>query len=365
MPCDMQCIYSVALQDWKGSIVWEVVIVTERILESREMALSAALIPASNSTLLDPGSFTDAVSTRAAVDRAALPLKGAAPRSITSLQRSVMMGFQPLIAALLCIFARLCQGEDHVQIACRSRFYPHNVTCHWTLDEEYRPASEVHAVYRFKTTQKICPKSKRSAHSCTISNLALFSKARYTVIVDVSTPLGNISGKTMFKVEEIVQPDPPSHVEVEQVPGCDTCVHVHWKKPASYTAGDRVQFQYFLQYRQQHHHEGSWSEIPQRKQRANITDARPGAVLNVRLAAKVIRKGKKSPWSKSVAITPWLERIRTTVSPSETTFSCISRHLKLTTQEQAMTDASTDGGHGSGADSPCAVRISDLNEVLR
>ena len=50
--------------------------------------LSAALIPASDSALLDPGSFADAVSTRVAVDRAARPLTGAAPRSIPSLQRS-------------------------------------------------------------------------------------------------------------------------------------------------------------------------------------------------------------------------------------------------------------------------------------
>ena len=50
--------------------------------------LSAALIPTSDSALLDPGSFADTVSTRAAVDRAAQPLAGDAPRSIPSLQRS-------------------------------------------------------------------------------------------------------------------------------------------------------------------------------------------------------------------------------------------------------------------------------------
>uniref|UniRef100_UPI00358F2E22 interleukin-27 subunit beta-like n=1 Tax=Myxine glutinosa TaxID=7769 RepID=UPI00358F2E22 len=254
-----------------------------------------------------------------------------------------MMGFQPLIAALFCIFTHLCQGEDHLQITCRSRFYPHNVTCHWTLDEEYRPASEVHAIYRLKTTEKECAKSKPSSHSCTISNLTMFNKSFYTIIVNASTPLGNITGKTRFKLENIVQPDPPSHIEAEQVPGCDTCVHVHWKKPATYTAG--VRYNYVLQYRQ---HDRNWTEISRRnKILANITDARPGAVLFVRLAAKVLRKGKISPWSEPVAVTPWLERSKTTVSSTEKTPSFIIRSSTFPIPQQTTTMMEKSPGGGS------------------
>uniref|UniRef100_UPI00358F9B51 interleukin-27 subunit beta-like n=1 Tax=Myxine glutinosa TaxID=7769 RepID=UPI00358F9B51 len=220
------------------------------------------------------------------------------------------MGFQPLIAALFCIFTRLCQGEDHLQITCRSRFYPHNVTCHWTLDEEYRPASEVHAIYRLGKVEKKCQKSNPSFKSCTLNDLILFSNSPYTIIVNASTPLGKVTHKMQFIVEDIVQPDPPSHIKAEQVPGCDSCVHVHWKKPTTYTAGDPVRFRYFLQYRQQIPKKWSVSRETY-DERVDLTDARPGALLYVRLASKIARRGRTSAWSKPVTVTPWINMMDT------------------------------------------------------
>ena len=90
-------------------------------LTGSRRVLSAALIPASDSALLDPGSFADTVSMRAAVDRAARPLTGAAPRSIPSLQRSGTrekcdLSSPPSLAAgvlckYLCVFSSECASE--------------------------------------------------------------------------------------------------------------------------------------------------------------------------------------------------------------------------------------------------------------
>ncbi|KAK7896121.1 hypothetical protein WMY93_021446 [Mugilogobius chulae] len=214
---------------------------------------------------------------------------------------------------------RLGYPPGPLSISCRVPNHTH-VRCSWADSAETHLPAEYTASYGGKNQEeddwRPCVVDASGKH-CDI-NQPGFWQVTHVLRVTETNALGSQTTLILFKLYELLKPDPPESVEVGAVEGHPTRLQVSWGFPSSWPQSIAFPLIFHIRYRPQ----GSayWSELFSEENQLTIYDALAGYVHQVEVRARdeVNQWTQWSEWSNSVFEQPWEDE--STLAPTEEVF---------------------------------------------
>ncbi|MEQ2274600.1 hypothetical protein XENORESO_000881 [Xenotaenia resolanae] len=208
---------------------------------------------------------------------------------------------------------RLGHPPGLLSISCQVPNHTH-VRCFWRDSVKTFLPAKYNASFRGKGMEwRPCIVDLTNRH-CDVQDPA-FWQTIHTLGVTETNALGSQTTYIQFRLNELLKPDPPQSVFVQEVEGYPTRLRVSWSNPSSWPVEDAFPLLFQIQYRPQ----GSihWSEIFTEEDEVLIYDALAGHIHQVQVRARdeVNSDSQWSDWSPLSLLTPW--QAYTSPDPSE------------------------------------------------
>ncbi|XP_029940453.1 interleukin-11 receptor subunit alpha [Salarias fasciatus] len=207
---------------------------------------------------------------------------------------------------------RLGHRPGLLSISCRVPNHTH-VRCSWVEPAKmYLPVS-YNATFKNGAEWRPCVVDAARRH-CDVDELA-FWQPMHTLIVTAFNDFGSSKTTIRIKLHELLKPDPPESVKVEELEDFPQRLLVSWSFPSSWPVEDAFPLMFHIRYRPQ----GSvyWSEIYTEESSFVILDALAGHLHQVQVRARdeVNSESRWSDWSQLLLVKPW--EVYATADPTE------------------------------------------------
>uniref|UniRef100_A0A8C6WYJ5 Fibronectin type-III domain-containing protein n=1 Tax=Neogobius melanostomus TaxID=47308 RepID=A0A8C6WYJ5_9GOBI len=193
---------------------------------------------------------------------------------------------------------RLGYPPGPLSISCRVPNHKH-VRCSWADSvDTYLPA-----VYNASYSWRPCVVDASGKH-CDIDQPG-FWQTTHILRVTETNALGDQTTLLLFKLYDLLKPDPPEYVTVDALEGHPTRLQVSWSFPSSWPQGIAFPLIFHIRYRPQE--SSYWSEVLSEESPLVIFDALAGHVhqVEVRAQDEVNQESHWSEWSAPVFAQPW------------------------------------------------------------
>lgn len=211
---------------------------------------------------------------------------------------------------------RLGYPPGPLSISCRVPNHTH-VRCAWADSvDTYLPA-KYNASYGGKNQEedswKPCVVDASGKH-CDIDQPG-FWQSTHILRVTETNALASQTTLVLFKLYELLKPDPPEAVVVDKLEGQPTRLQVSWSFPSSWPQHIAFPLTFHIRYRPQK--SSYWSELFSEESPLVIFDALAGHVHQVEVRARddVNQWSQWSEWSAPVFVQPWEDD--STLEPTE------------------------------------------------
>uniref|UniRef100_A0A8C6UTH7 Fibronectin type-III domain-containing protein n=1 Tax=Neogobius melanostomus TaxID=47308 RepID=A0A8C6UTH7_9GOBI len=183
---------------------------------------------------------------------------------------------------------RLGYPPGPLSISCRVPNHKH-VRCSWADSvDTYLPA-----VYNDEDSWRPCVVDASGKH-CDIDQPG-FWQTTHILRVTETNALGDQTTLLLFKLYDLLKPDPPEYVTVDALEGHPTRLQVSWSFPSSWPQGIAFPLIFHIRYRPQE--SSYWSEVLSEESPLVIFDALAGHVHQVEVRAQD-EVNQESHWSE-------------------------------------------------------------------
>uniref|UniRef100_A0A3Q3XA16 Fibronectin type-III domain-containing protein n=1 Tax=Mola mola TaxID=94237 RepID=A0A3Q3XA16_MOLML len=191
---------------------------------------------------------------------------------------------------------RLGHPPGLLNISCQVPNHTH-VRCSWVESvKTFLPA-------QYNASFRPCVMDVAHKH-CDVYHPA-FWQTIHTLSVTETNGLGSKSTSDRFRLHELLKPDPPESVLVQQLEGYSQRLTVSWNFPSSWPLHTAFPLVFHIRYRPL----GSmyWSEIYSEESPVVISDALAGHLHQVQVRARdeVNNESQWSDWSPLLLVRPW------------------------------------------------------------
>ncbi|XP_007541593.1 interleukin-11 receptor subunit alpha [Poecilia formosa] len=213
------------------------------------------------------------------------------------------------------VILRLGYPPGLLSISCRVPNHTF-VRCTWKDSVKTFLPAKYNTSFRGKEEKeptKVCIVDSTNRR-CVVEDPA-FWQTIHTFGVTETNALGSQTSYRRIRLNELLKPDPPRSVFIEEVEGNPSKLWVTWKNPSSWPEDPLFPLRFHIRYRPQ----GSmhWSEMMTEENSIEIPDATPHHSNQVQVRARddVSPESQWSEWSAPSFRTPW--RADTTTHPSD------------------------------------------------
>lgn len=211
---------------------------------------------------------------------------------------------------------RLGYPPGPLKISCRVPNHTH-VRCSWADSANTFLPAEYTASYGGKNQGqdgwRPCLVNATGRH-CDIDQPG-FWQATHVLRVTETNALGSQTTLVLFKLHELLKPDPPESLMVEPLDGYPKRLQVSWKFPSSWPLHIAFPLIFHIRYRPRG--SGYWSDLYSEESPVMIFDALAGHVHQVEIRARdeVNQWSQWSEWSRPFFAEPWEDD--STLEPTE------------------------------------------------
>ncbi|XP_056147160.1 interleukin-11 receptor subunit alpha [Lampris incognitus] len=178
------------------------------------------------------------------------------------------------------------------------------VRCSWVESVKTFLPSQYHAFYRGIHQEWMPCVIGPALRSCDITSPS-FWQAYHLLNITAANPLGSTPTVKQIRLHELLKPDPPESVLIEEVEGSPTRLVVNWNNPSSWPIQLAFPLKYEVRYRPLG--SGHWSQLETSENSVLIVDALAGYLHQVQVRAQdgVNSDSKWSDWTPLLLAMPW------------------------------------------------------------
>ncbi|XP_056147158.1 interleukin-11 receptor subunit alpha-like [Lampris incognitus] len=181
------------------------------------------------------------------------------------------------------------------------------VRCSWVESVKTFLPSQYHAFYRGIHQEWMPCVIGPALRSCDITSPS-FWQAYHLLNITAANPLGSTPTVKQIRLHELLKPDPPESVSIEEVEGSPTRLVVNWNNPSSWPIQLAFPLKYEVRYRPLG--SGHWSQLETSENSVLIVDALAGYLHQVQVRAQdgVNSDSKWSDWTPLLLAMPWRDK---------------------------------------------------------
>ncbi|XP_051973452.1 interleukin-11 receptor subunit alpha-like [Xyrauchen texanus] len=203
---------------------------------------------------------------------------------------------------------RLGHLPHFVNVTCRVPSHT-KIYCSWEQTKTTHLPTLYISSYSVRGEVEPCEQENIGLNECTITNPQIWN-SNFLVNITEINPLGSISTILKVDVHELLKPDPPEGIIVQQVEGQPTQLLVQWRFPASWPNEIMGAFPITFSLRYRPIGSNFWSMLETEDNTSlRIMDALVGYLHQIQIRAQdaLINHSQWSEWSHVVEAQPWIE----------------------------------------------------------